>query len=74
MEFNSPVSTTGSWIAKSFGISAAIALMTWVAFYLFFHIHQELEIQPAYAFRLAIGVFVLSAIITMIYFRVRSGR
>jgi hypothetical protein len=68
------VSTTGSWIAKSLGISAAISLLTCVGFYLFFQIHQELEIQTAYAFRLAIAVFVLSMIVTMIYLRVRAGR
>ncbi|HEY5030473.1 MAG TPA: hypothetical protein VIK39_18870 [Candidatus Angelobacter sp.] len=45
-----------------------------MGFYLFFHIHQELEIQPVYAFRLATVAFVLSAIVTMIYFRVRAGR
>jgi hypothetical protein len=68
------VSTKGLWVAKSLGISAAIALTTCVGFYMFFHIHQELEIQPAYAFRLAIVAFVLSAIVTLVYFRVRSGR
>ncbi|MGZ4878818.1 MAG: hypothetical protein ACXVIO_11490 [Candidatus Angelobacter sp.] len=68
------MSTTGSWMAKSLGISAAIALVTCVGFYLFFHIHQELEIQPAYAFRLATVAFLLSAIVTMIYFRVRTRR
>jgi hypothetical protein len=68
------VSTKGLWVAKSLGISTAIALITCVGFYLFFHIHQELEIQPVYAFRLATVAFVLSAIVTMIYFRVRAGR
>lgn len=64
----------GSLIAKSLAISAAIALATGVGFYLFFNIHQELEIQPAYAYRLAMVAFVLSAIIMMIYFRVRNRR
>lgn len=68
------MSTKGLGVAKSLGVSAAIALVTWVGFYLFFHIHQELEIQPAYAFRLGTVAFVLSAIVTLVYFRVRSGR
>ena len=68
------MSTKGLWVAKSLGVSAVIALMTCAGFYLFFHIHQELEIRPAYAFRLATVAFLLSAIITMIYFRFRSGR
>jgi hypothetical protein len=33
------VSTKVLWVAKSLGISAAIALITCVGFYLFFHIH-----------------------------------
>jgi multidrug transporter EmrE-like cation transporter len=61
-------------MAKSLGISAAIALLTCVGFYLFFRIHQELEIQPAYAYRLGIAVFVLSTIISWVYFRPRSRR
>jgi hypothetical protein len=64
----------GSSIAKSLAISAAVALVTCLGFYLFFNIHEELEIQPAYAYRLAVVAFVLSAIVTMIYFRVRNGR
>jgi predicted tellurium resistance membrane protein TerC len=68
------VGTTGSWIAKSVLISAGIALVIWVGFYLFFRIHQEIDIAPAYAWRLAVIVFILSAITAMIYFRMRAGR
>jgi hypothetical protein len=60
-------------MAKSLGISSAIALVTWVGFGLFFRIHQELDIQAAYAWKLGAIVFVLSAIIAMIYFRPRGG-
>ena len=61
-------------MTKSLLISAAIALVIWVGFYLFFKIHQELDIQPAYAWRLGTIAFVLSLIVTMIYFRMRAER
>ena len=61
-------------MGKSLLISAAIALVIWVGFYLFFRIHQELEIQPAYAWGLGTIAFVLSLIATMIYFRMRADR
>jgi len=61
-------------MAKSLAISVGVALLTCVGFYLFFHIHQELGIHPAYAFRLATIAFILSAIIAMIYLRIRNGR
>lgn len=61
-------------MAKSLGISTAIALVTSVGFYLFFRIHQELYITPAYAWRLGAIIFLVSAISTMIYFRMRTDR
>jgi multidrug transporter EmrE-like cation transporter len=67
------VSTTGSWIAKSLAISVVIALVTGAGFYMFFRVHQELDVQPAYAFKLGAIAFVLSAIVAMIYFRNRAG-
>jgi hypothetical protein len=67
------VSNTGSWIAKSLAVSAAIGLLTWAGFYLFFRVHQELYVQPASAFKLGTIAFVLSAIVAMIYFRTRTG-
>lgn len=67
------MSNTGLWIARSLAISSVIGLMTWAGFYLFFRVHQELDIQPAYAFKLGVIAFVLSAIIAMIYFRSRAG-
>ncbi|HEY2499069.1 MAG TPA: hypothetical protein VGK24_18550 [Candidatus Angelobacter sp.] len=68
------MSNRTSWMAKSLLISVAAALAVWVGFYLFFKIHQELDIQPAYAWRLGIIAFILSAIATMIYFRMRAER
>ena len=67
------MNNTGSWIAKSLATSGVIGLMTWAGFYLFFRAHQELDIQPAYAFKLGAIVFVLSAIGALIYFRTRTG-
>ena len=61
-------------MAKSLLISVAVALAVWVGLYLFFKIHQELDIQPAYAWRLGIIAFILSVITTMIYFRMRAER
>ena len=69
----SKVSTTGSWIAKSLAIGAGIALVTGGGFYMFFRVHQELDIQPSYGFKLGAIAFALSAIVAMIYFRNRSG-
>jgi len=67
------VSNTGSWIAKSLAVSSAIGLLTWAGFYLFFRVHQELDIQPAYAFKLGAIAFVLIAIGAAIYFRNRAS-
>lgn len=67
------MSNAGSWIAKSLAVSAVIGLLTWAGFYLFFRVHQELDVQPAYAFKLGAIAFVLSAIVAMIYFRSRAG-
>lgn len=61
-------------MARSLLISAAIALVIGVGFHLFFRIHQELNIPPAYAWWLGLIAFILSAIATMIYFRMRAER
>jgi hypothetical protein len=68
------MSQNASWIWKSLLISTAVALVTCVGFYLFFRIHQELDVQPARAWQLGVGAFVLSAIASMIYFRMRAER
>lgn len=68
------MSGNNSWLRKSLLISVAVALITGVGFYLFFRIHQELEIQPSRAWQLGVGAFLLSAIVTIIYFRMRAER
>jgi hypothetical protein len=61
-------------MARSLLMSAVVALVTGVGFYLFFRIHQELNIPPAYAWGLGLIAFVVSAIAAMIYFRMRAER
>lgn len=68
------MSQTSSWIWKSLLVSAVIALAAGAGFYLFFQAHRELDVQPAFAWRLCGVTFLLSAIVTMIYFRMRTGR
>ena len=61
-------------MARSLLISAVVALVIGVGFYLFFRIHQELNIPPAYAWGLGLIAFIISAIAAMIYFRMRAER
>jgi multidrug transporter EmrE-like cation transporter len=65
---------TNLWIARSLLISAVIALVIGVGFYLFFRIHQELNVPSAYAWWLGGAAFLLSAVAAMFYFRTRPGR
>ena len=71
---NPGVSKTGQWMVKSFLISAVVALITVLLFYGFFAIHKELEVRPASAFWLGLLAFLLSAAVTMVYFRRRAER
>ncbi|HKV92017.1 MAG TPA: hypothetical protein VJW20_05675 [Candidatus Angelobacter sp.] len=68
------MSQNSSWLWKSLLVSAAVALVTCAGFYLFFRIHQELEIQPARAWQFGVGAFLISAVVTIIYFRMRAER
>jgi len=68
------MSQNASWLRKSLLISAVVALVTGVGFYLFFRVHQELEVQPSRAWQLGVGAFLLSAVVSMIYFRMRAER
>ncbi|HEU4414258.1 MAG TPA: hypothetical protein VFT65_05700 [Candidatus Angelobacter sp.] len=65
---------TSSWIWKSLAVSAVIALATCAGFYVFFQAHGELNIEPQYAWRISGLVFLLSAVVAMIYFRMRGGK
>jgi len=68
------MSPTSSWIWKSLLLSAVIALVAYLGFYLFLRIHQELEIQPSRSWEFGVIVFLISAIFTLIYFRTRADR
>ena len=68
------MSKAGSWLVKSLLISGAVALAVFVLFYAFFALHKELEVRPASAYWLALLAFLLSAVVTMVYFRMRAER
>jgi hypothetical protein len=68
------VSKQGTWISKALLVSAGIALATSLGLYMFFKIHQELEIAPAYAWGMGAAVFVVSAVAMMVYFSMRTER
>jgi hypothetical protein len=68
------MSPTSSWIWKSLLLSAAIAVMASLGFYLFLRAHQELEVQPSRYWQIGILAFILSAIFSLIYFRMRAER
>ncbi len=68
------VSNSNHWIVKSLLAAAAIALAVFAVFYGFLMVHQELGIAPASSYKMALAVFVLSAIIGLIYFRTRANR
>jgi hypothetical protein len=55
-------------------ISAAVALATFTLFYGFFTIHRELEVRPISACWLGLLAFLLSAVVTMVYFHMRAER
>jgi hypothetical protein len=68
------VSNSNHWIVKSLLTSAVIALVVFAVFYGFLMVHGELGIAPAFSYKIALAVFVLSAIIALIYFRARANR
>ncbi len=63
-----------SWLVKSFLIGAAVALITFALFYGFFAIHKELDVRPSAAYWLWLLAFLLGAVVSMIYFRMRAER
>ena len=68
------MSSGSSWIWKSLLVSGTVGLLTCGGLYLFFRIHQELDLQPARAWGFGVAAFVLSFIVAMIYFRMRAER
>jgi hypothetical protein len=65
---------TTSWIWKSSLLSAAFGLAAFVGCYLFLRAHQELEIQPSRCWQIGVLAFVVSAIVSLTYLRMRPGR
>jgi hypothetical protein len=57
---------------KALIASAGIALATSLGLYMFFKIHQELDIAPSYAWGLGAIIFLLSALISVWYFGSRA--
>ena len=60
-------------MAKALLISAVIAVVVGVGFYLFFRIHQELDFSPTHAWELGLLALVISIIALSVYFRNRTG-
>ena len=60
-------------LLKCLAISAVVGLATCAIFYGFFVRHQEFGIAPAVAYRYALLAFVLSAIASLIYFRIKDA-
>lgn len=68
------MSGTQPLVTRALLISAVIAAVIGVGFYLFFRIHQELDFPPAYAWGLGLIAFVVSIVAMSAYFRNRTGR
>jgi uncharacterized BrkB/YihY/UPF0761 family membrane protein len=65
---------TGSIVLKTVSISVAAAIAAYALFYGFLIAHQELGVHASTAYRIAILVFLLSLLISWIYFRAKATR
>jgi hypothetical protein len=65
---------SSSVLLKCLGISVAVGLAVCAMFYGLFLSHQELGVEPGKAFRFALIAFILAAIISLLYFRMKSTR
>jgi hypothetical protein len=59
---------------RPIAISAALAAVTYIGFYVFFIIHQELGISPFFALKLGLLVLLLGLAITTIRSRMSMKR
>lgn len=64
----------GSIWMKSLVIGLATALAAYVVFFFFFRIHGEVGVEPATARTFAGLAFVISALASLIYFRMKAPR
>jgi hypothetical protein len=65
---------SSSVLLKCLGISVAVGLAVCAMLYGLFLSHQELGVEPGKAFRFAVISFILAAIISLLYFRMKSTR
>jgi hypothetical protein len=68
------LSQVGSMWMKSLVISVAAAIAVYVVFYFFFRIHGEVGVEPVTARTFAGLTFVISALASLIYFRMKTPR
>jgi membrane associated rhomboid family serine protease len=68
------VSKTSSIMLKSVAVSVAVTVAAYALFYGFFIAHPELGVAPSTAYRVAIAAFLLSLLISWIYFRAKAMR
>jgi hypothetical protein len=68
------VTQTGSMLLKCLAVSIACGLATLALLYGLFVTHRELGVAPASAYRFALLVFLLSVLISPIYFKIKSSR
>ncbi len=61
-------------LLKCLAVSTAIGLATLALLYGLFITHRELGMAPAAAYRFALLAFLLSALISPIYFKIRDSR
>jgi hypothetical protein len=59
---------------RPISISAALAAITYIGFYAFFLIHQELGISPFFALKLGLLVLLMGLVITTIRSRMSVKR
>src|SRR5207249_2145969 len=68
------VSKTSSIVLKAVGASVAVTVAAYALFYGFFIAQQELGVEPSTAYRVAIAAFLISLLISWIYFRAKAMR
>ena len=65
---------TGSMLLKCLAVSAALGVATLALLYGLFVAHRELGVAPASAYRFALIIFLLSALISPLYFKIKGSR
>jgi len=68
------VTQTGFMLLKCLAVSIACGLATLALLYGLFITHRELGVAPASAYKFALLVFLLSALISPVYFKIKASR